>query len=152
MPALVTTRSPVFRLPINFCCCSCRFFCGLNHHKIHDDENENKRDEKRANAAAGHRSRRSRLSLSENHAEHIENWRAHLKHERARCNRSFASLVLVVVCLALWLLSGISASEPLTERQRKRRGLVRQLDGAKLVSVDEKSAARANLTVLMTGV
>jgi len=52
------------------------------------------------NAAAGHRSRRSRLSLSENHAEHIENWRAHLKHERARCNRSFASLVLWRLILA----------------------------------------------------
>src|SRR4029453_17827863 len=61
-----------------------------DHHKIHDDENENKRDEKRADAAAGHRSGRSRLSLSENHAEHIENWRAHLKNERARSNRSFA--------------------------------------------------------------
>ena len=33
------------------------------------------------------------MSLSENHAEHIENWRAHLKHERDRCNRSFARLV-----------------------------------------------------------
>jgi hypothetical protein len=33
------------------------------------------------------------LSLSENHAKHIENWRAHLKHERARCNRSFARSV-----------------------------------------------------------
>jgi hypothetical protein len=34
------------------------------------------------------------LGLSENHAEHIEIWRAHLKHERARRNRSFAPFVL----------------------------------------------------------
>ena len=47
---------------------------------------------------------------------------------------------------------GISPLEPVTERQRKRRGLVRQLDGAKLVSVDEKSTARASLSLLMTGV
>jgi len=47
------------------------------------------------------------LGLSENHAQHIENWRAHLKHERARCNRSFASLVLSGSGrVALWLLSG----------------------------------------------
>src|SRR5215831_6153896 len=70
------------------------FFLWPDHHKIHDDENENQRHEKRADAAAGDGRRRPRLSLSENHAQHIENWRAHLKHERARCNRSFASLVL----------------------------------------------------------
>jgi hypothetical protein len=33
------------------------------------------------------------LSLSKYHAEHIKNWRAHLKHERARRNRSFARSV-----------------------------------------------------------
>src|SRR4029450_12923489 len=86
--------SAVFQAFINFFCLSLPLLLRPNHHKVHDDENENKRDEKRANAAAGHRCRRSRLSLSENQGEHIENWRAHLKHERAHCNRSFASLVL----------------------------------------------------------
>src|ERR1051325_9898735 len=28
MPALVTTRSPLFKLAIRLCCCCCRFFCG----------------------------------------------------------------------------------------------------------------------------
>ena len=66
------------------------FFLWPDHHKIHDDEDENKRHEKRADAATGYGWRRGRLSLSENHEKHVENWRAHLKHERARCNRSFA--------------------------------------------------------------
>src|SRR5437763_1576994 len=100
-----------------------------NHDKIHDDENENKRDEKGANAAAGHGSRRSRLSLSENYAEHMENWRAHLKHERARCNCSFASLVLWrPVCLEPWLLSVNSALEQLAKDSAKTMVLLRQLD------------------------
>ncbi len=126
MPAFVTTRSPVFQISDQLLLLFLPFFLRPDHHKIHDDENENERHEKRANAAAGHGSRRSRLSLSENYAEHIENWRAHLKHERARCNRSFASLVLWrSVCLTL---------EP------------------RLVSIDEKPAARASLSLLMTGV
>jgi hypothetical protein len=67
-------------------------FCGLIITKYMIIKMKNQRHEKRADAAPGYGCRRTRLGLSENHPEHIENWRAHLKHERFRCNRSFASL------------------------------------------------------------
>jgi hypothetical protein len=45
------------------------FFLRPDHYKIHDDENENQRHKKRADAPAGHLRCRG-LSLSKNRLEH----------------------------------------------------------------------------------
>jgi len=46
------------------------FFLRPDHHKIHDDENENQWHKKRADASAGHCLRGRGLSLRKNRLEH----------------------------------------------------------------------------------
>jgi hypothetical protein len=58
--------------------------------------------------------------LSKKCLDHVKNWRAHLKRESARCNRSFASLVFSEPTFSATNVSLHSLGEKLASRANLR--------------------------------
>ena len=65
------------------------FFLRPDHYEIHDDENENERHEE-ADSAGRTACGSGALCLGQEHVQHSKTWRAHLKRESLRCNRSLS--------------------------------------------------------------